>query len=307
MLGIALHPDYVDNGWVYLHHTDRCSGCNELSRKSGRDVSMNRLIRGRIEDGRWVDEQVLWQADSDAYTDTSDLAAGGRISFDDRGHVFISIGMKGALDFMGTQDLDLPYGKILRLNDDGSIPDDNPFVDVPGALPAIFTLGHRSVQGLAWNPATGEHWSTEMGPRGGDELNRLVAGGNYGWPVFTRGVNYDGRPVNVADKLGIELDREDAEFPVVDLTPSPAVSNLLFYSGPEFPHWQDDILVGTLRATDLWRMEVSNGRVVHREKLLADLARFRDIKQGPDGELYILLEHASGGRIIRLEPVRQAN
>jgi glucose/arabinose dehydrogenase len=211
--------------------------------------------------------------------------------------------MKGALDFIGTQDLGLPYGKILRLNDDGGIPTDNPFVAAPGALPSIWTYGHRSVQGLAFNAVTGEHWSTEMGPRGGDELNRLIPGGNYGWPVFTSGVNYDGRPVDVADKLGIDLAREDAIFPVVDLTPSPAISSLIFYSGREFSGWQNDILVGTLRATDLWRMEVRDDEVVHRERLLEDLARFRDIEEGPNGELYILIEHASGGRIIRLIPV----
>ena len=131
--------------------------------------------------------------------------------------------MKGALDVTGIQDLSLPYGKIMRTHDDGRIPDDNPFVDNADALPAIWTYGHRSVQGLEYNPRTGDLWNTEMGPRGGDELNRLVAGGNYGWPVFTSGVNYDGRPVNVADKLGIELAEGDAEFPVVDMTPSPAM------------------------------------------------------------------------------------
>jgi glucose/arabinose dehydrogenase len=141
-----------------------------------------------------------------------------------------------------------------------------------------------------------------MGPRGGDELNRLLPGGNYGWPVFTTGVNYDGRPVDVAEKLGIELDRSDAEFPVVDMTPSPAISSFIFYDGPEFPEWKNNIIIGTLRATDLMRMEVVDDKVVHTEKLLEDLARFRDIEMGPNGELYILLEHATGGQIIRLVP-----
>jgi glucose/arabinose dehydrogenase len=141
-----------------------------------------------------------------------------------------------------------------------------------------------------------------MGPRGGDELNRLVPGGNYGWPVFTSGVNYDGRPVNVAGKLGIELSEEDAEFPVVDMTPSPAISSFIFYGGDEFPEWSGNILAGTLRATDLLRMEVVANEVVHTEKLISDLARFRDIETGPNGELFILLEHATGGQIIRLLP-----
>ena len=141
-----------------------------------------------------------------------------------------------------------------------------------------------------------------MGPRGGDELNRIVKGGNYGWPVYTTGVNYDGRPVNVAAKMGLELDPEDAEFPVVDWTPSIAISSFIFYSGSEFPAWNGNIIAGTLRATDLLRMELSDNEVVHTEVLLEDLARFRDIEQGPEGELYILLEHKAGSQIIRLIP-----
>jgi glucose/arabinose dehydrogenase len=302
MLDVAIHPQYADNGWIYIHHTDRCSDCNDMSRRGKQPVSMNRLVRGRIEDGEWVDEEVIWQADIETYTNTSDLAAGGRIAFDDKGYVYFGIGMKDALDVMGIQDLGLPYGKIHRVHDDGRIPADNPFVDVPGAVKSTWTYGHRSVQGLEFNPHTGDLWNTEMGPRGGDEINRLKPGGNFGWPIFTSGVNYDGRPVDVADKLGIELDADDAEFPVVDMTPSPAISSFIFYDAAEFPEWSGNIIVGTLRATDLLRMEVVDNKVVHTETLLEDLARFRDIELGPDGELYILLEHATGSRIIRLIP-----
>lgn len=302
MLDVALHPDYEKNGWIYIHHTDRCSDCNELSKKSGGPVSMNRLVRGRIKDGAWVDQEIIWQAALETYTNTSDLAAGGRIAFDDSGHVYISVGMKDTLDFMGIQDLGLPYGKIHRLHDDGRVPEDNPFVKVDGALPSIWSYGHRSVQGLEFNPASGELWSTEMGPRGGDELNRIVKGGNYGWPVFTNGVNYDGRPVNVASKLGIELSEADAVFPVVDWTPSNAISSFIFYASPEFPAWRGNIIAGTLRATDLLRMETADGQVSHTEVLIEDLARFRDIEIGPKGELYLLLEHKSGSLIVRLMP-----
>ncbi len=302
MLDVAIHPQFEENGWIYIHHTDRCDECNELSRRAKRPVSMNRLIRGRIKDGEWVDEEIIWQADITTYTDTSDLAAGGRISFDNQGHVYISIGMKAPLDFLGIQDLDLPYGKIHRLHDDGRIPADNPFVGNPDAMDSIWTYGHRSIQGLEFNPQTGQHWNTEMGPRGGDELNRLLPGGNYGWPVFTSGINYDGRPVNVAGKLGIKLKREDAEFPVVDMTPSPAISSFIFYKGSEFPDWNSSIIAGTLRSTDLLRMEVKDNEVVHTETLLEDLARFRDIEIGPDGELYVLLENAAGSLIVRLLP-----
>jgi len=303
MLDVAIHPQYADNGWVYIHHTDRCTDCNELSRKANAPVSMNRLIRGRIQDGEWVDEEILWQADPETYTNTSDLASGGRISFDDKGYVYFGIAMKAPLDFLGIQDLSLPYGKIHRLHDDGRIPADNPFVDDPDALDSIWSLGHRSVQGLEFNPATGDIWNTEMGPRGGDELNRVVRGGNYGWPVYTTGVNYDGRPVNVAEKLGIELAEEDAEFPVVDWTPAIAISSFVFYDGEKFPRWNGHIIAGTLRATDLLRMEIKDNKVVHTEVLLENLARFRDIEIGPEGRLYILLEHATDSQIIRFVPI----
>jgi glucose/arabinose dehydrogenase len=308
MLDVAIHPDYADNGWVYIHHTDRCSDCNELSKRSDGAVSMNRIVRGRItETGdsyTWTDEELIWKADYETYTNTSDLAAGGRLAFDADGHVYFSVGIKDTLDFIGVQDLTKPYGKIHRVNYDGSIPADNPFVSNPDALDSIWTFGHRSVQGLEFNPATGDMWTTEMGPRGGDELNRLVRGGNYGWPIYTTGVNYDGRPVNVAKKLGIELAEEDAVFPVVDWTPAIAASGFIFYNGNEFPEWQGQILAGTLRATDLLRMEVQDNKVIHTEVLLEDLARFRDIETSPTGELYILLEHKTESQIIRLVPVK---
>ncbi len=302
MLDVAIHPDYADNGWIYIHHTDRCEDCNDLSRRGEQPVSMNRLIRGRIRDGAWIDEEVLWTADLEMYTNTSDLAAGGRIAFDDSGHVYFSVGMKAPLDWMGCQELDQPYGKIHRLNDDGSIPADNPFTEDADAIPSIWTYGHRSIQGLEFNPQTGDMWSSEMGPRGGDEINRLIRGRNYGWPVFTSGVNYDGRPVDGAKKLGSELDPAETEFPVVDMTPARAISSFIFYDAQEFPQWQGNIIVGTLRATDLLRMEVEDNQVVHTETLLTDLARFRDIETGSDGQLYILLEHKTGSQIIRLVP-----
>jgi glucose/arabinose dehydrogenase len=307
MLEVALHPDYQENGWIYIHHTDRCSDCNELSRKGDQPVSMNRVVRGRIKDGKWVDQEIIWQAPVETYTNTSDLAAGGRLTFDDKGYVYFSVGMKDTLDFLGIQDLGLPYGKIHRVHDDGRVPQDNPFVDTPGAMPSIWSYGHRSVQGLEFNALTGEMWSTEMGPRGGDELNRLVKGGNYGWPVFTKGVNYDGRPVNVAEKMGLELAEEDARFPVVDWTPAVAISSFVFYDRSDFPAWRGNIIAGTLRATDLLRLEVVDGQVVHTEMLIENLVRFRDIEFGPDGALYLLLENAAGSQIIRMVPAEAAD
>ena len=302
MLDVATHPDYEQNGWVYIHYGDRCSDCNEISKQSKSPVSMNRLVRGRIKAGNWIDEEVIWQSDIKFYGSVPDIGAGGRISFDNKGHVFLSIGIKGVDNHTGLQDLSIPWGKIHRIHDDGRIPDDNPFVNVEGALKSIWTYGHRSPQGLEFRHQTGDLWGTEMGPRGGDEVNRLLPGRNYGWPLYSKGVNYDGTPVAYANKLKIEFDLNDIEQPVVDLTPSPAVSSFVFYSGEAFPNWQDDIIVGSLKARTLYRMRFRNNKLIHTEILLKELARFRDIEIGNGGEIYVLLEHNSGGQILRLVP-----
>lgn len=300
MMEAALHPDHENNGWIYLHFGDRCSDCNTISRQSGQDVSMNKLVRGRIRDGAWVDEEVIWQADYQYYTIMPEIAAGGRIAFDDDGFVYFGVGVKGPLEFIGIQDLSTPYGKIMRLHDDGRVPVNNPFAGTPDAEPAIWTYGHRNPQGLEFNPVSNELWSTEMGPRGGDEINLLEPGLNYGWPLFSLGVNYDGRPLAWGKVLGIDFDLADIQQPVIDFTPAPALSSFVFYRGDMFPEWNGDIIVGTLRASDLVRMRVTNHQLVHRETLLEDLVRFRDIEVGPAGEIYLLLEHDSGGQIIKL-------
>lgn len=306
MMEVALHPDYQSNGWVYLHYGDRCEDCNVLSREAKQPVSMNKLVRGRIKDGAWVDQQTVWEADKETYTLMPEIAVGGRIAFDYAGYVYFSVGMKGPLEHIGVQDLSLPYGKIMRMHDDGRVPSDNPFVDTPGALPAIWSYGHRNPQGLEYSVARGELWSSEMGPRGGDEINLIKPGLNYGWPLVSKGVNYDGSPITFGEVLGIEFDRADMVEPVVDLTPAPAVSSFIFYEGKRFSAWKGNILVGTLRASDFMRIELKGGQVVHRETLIEDLARIRDIETGPNGEIYILLEHDSGGRVMRLLPTHSA-
>jgi aldose sugar dehydrogenase len=304
LLDVALHPDYAHNGWIYLAYTERCSDCNEASRKSKQPASMVVLVRGRIRDGEWVDQQTVWHTGKENYTSMVDMAAGGRIAFDGAGHVFLSIGIKGGSEFAGVQDLHLPYGKILRVNEDGSIPADNPFVGKAGALPEIWTYGHRSPEGLEFNRRTGQLWETEMGQRGGDEVNLLLPGGNYGWPLTSKGLKYDGTPVDYGKDLGITFDPKDIVQPVVDLTPAPAVSSFVFYEGGAFRKWRGDMLVGTLKATELYRMVVKGNRIVHRETLLSGLGRIRDIAVGSDGLVYLLLEHQSGGRILRLVPVK---
>ncbi len=147
MMDVALHPDYAENGWIYIQFGNRCAGCNTLSRQSGQDVSMNKLVRGRIRDGAWVDEEVLWKANFEHYTIMPEIATGGRITFDNEGYVFFSVGIKGPLEHIGIQDLSTPYGKIMRLHDDGRIPADNPYLDMPDAQPAMWTFGHRNPQG----------------------------------------------------------------------------------------------------------------------------------------------------------------
>jgi glucose/arabinose dehydrogenase len=305
LLDVAPHPQYRNNGWIYLHYTDRCSNCTEASRKSGLPASMNMLVRGRIRNGEWTDQQTIWRTDVENYTVMPDMAAGGRIAFDDKGHVFISVGIKGGSEYAGIQDLSLPYGKIHRMNDDGSIPADNPFVRIQGALASIWTYGHRTPQGLEFDLRTGQLWETEMGQRGGDEVNLLTRGRNYGWPLTSRGMTYEGTPVEYGKQLGIAFDAKDIEQPKVDLTPSPAVSSFHFYDGTAFPRWRRSMLVGTLKATELYRMVIKGDRVVHTETLLEGLGRIRDVEVGQDGLVYLLLEHASGGRIVRLVPTNR--
>ena len=302
LLDVAPHPDYGDNGWIYLSHTERCSACNVESRASGRPVTMVVLVRGRIDNGAWIDEETIWRTDVEHYTGMPDMAAGGRLAFDGEGHVFLTVGIKGGSEFAGIQDLSLPYGKIHRLEEDGDIPAGNAFVDRPTAMASIWTYGHRSPQGLEFDRDTGQLWGTEMGQRGGDELNLLRPGRNYGWPLVSKGMKYDGTPVDYGNLLGIEVDLDDIEQPVVDLTPSPAVSSFTFYVGDAFPGWRRNMLVGTLKATELYRMVVEGERIVHTETLLDGLGRIRDIEIGPDGLVYLLLEHASGSRILRLVP-----
>jgi glucose/arabinose dehydrogenase len=304
LLDVAPHPEYAKNGWIYLSYTERCSDCNKASRDSKRPVSMVKLVRAHIRNGEWVDQQTIWSTDIENYTGMVDMAAGGRIAFDGKGHVFLTIGIKGMGEAVGVQDLKLPYGKILRLNDDGSIPADNPFVKTAGALPEIWTYGHRSPEGLEFDGRAGRLWGTEMGQRGGDEVNLLLPGRNYGWPLTSKGLRYEGIPVDYGKELGISFDIKDIVQPVVDLTPAPAVSSFVVYDGKAFGKWRGNLLVGSLKATDLYRFEVKADRLVHRETLLSGLGRIRDVEVGTRGEVYLLLEHQAASRIVRLVPAR---
>lgn len=299
---VELHPDYAENGWIYLSYGDRCEDCNTASRETGRPVVMVKLVRGRLDGNAWVDQQTIWEGPKESYQDGLENGAGARIEFDDAGHVYLVVGQ--FVDYAGIQDLDQPYGKIMRVHDDGRIPADNPFVKVPGALPSIYTLGHRVPQGLAFDRATGRLWATEHGPRGGDECNLIRAGVNYGWPVISEGVDYDGRPIHYAEDLGLEVDTATLARPKLHWTPSPGVSSLVFYRGAAFPKWRDHAIIATLAKNDLWRYVLDENGEVERETLITGLGRFRDVEVGPSGEILLLLEHRAGSQILRLDPIK---
>ncbi len=304
LLDVSVHPDYAKNGWIYLSYTERCNDCNQASRDSKRPVSMVVLARGRVRNGEWVDQQTIWRTGYENYTGMVDMAVGGRIAFDGKGHVFMSIGIKGMGEQVGVQDLKLPYGKILRVNDDGTIPADNPFLSTPGAVPAIWTVGHRSPEGLEFDRKTGRLWESEMGQRGGDEVNLLERGRNYGWPLTSKGLRYEGIPVDYGKELGISFDMKDIVQPVVDFTPAPAVSSFIVYDGSAFRSWRGNLIVGSLKATELYRIVLKGDVAVHRETLVSGLGRIRDVEAGKDGEIYLLLEHQSGSRIVKLVPAK---
>ena len=293
ILDVALHPDYADNGWIYLSFGDRCTDCG------ARPASMIKLIRGRLKDGAWTDEETIYQAAPEHYNSATDMAAGGRIAFDRAGHVFLSLGMKGRYEEI--QDLAIPHGKVHRLHDDGRVPADNPYADTPDKLASIWTYGHRSVHGLEVDPNTGLLWGTEMGPRGGDEINLLRPGENYGWPLTSHGLHYNGRSVD-GRGLGVEFDPADLVAPVVDFTPSVAVSSFVFYEGDAFPEWRGHMLVGSLKGSDIYRFAMQDGQVAERETVLEDLARIRDIEVGPKSRIFVLLEHEGGSLIVRMDP-----
>jgi glucose/arabinose dehydrogenase/mono/diheme cytochrome c family protein len=295
---VALHPTFDENGWIYLSFGDRCSDCNTESRETGQPVVMLKLVRGRLDGTEWVDQETIWEAPRETYQAGAENGASARIAFDDAGFVYMTIGM--FVDYRGIQDLDKPYGKIIRMHDDGRTPEDNPFVDVAGALPGIWTLGHRNAQGIAFDPSSGLLWSSEHGPRGGDEANLILPGRNYGWPLVSLGVDYDGRPIHYAQEYGIEFDPADLTPAAIDWTPSPGASSILFYRGEQFPKWRDHMIVATLGRNDLWRYTVDENGALENEVLIRGLGRFRDVEVGPNGELIVLLEHRSGSQILRI-------
>lgn len=282
MMAVSLDPDFEENRWIYLAYSHgRDSG--------GRILANTRIVRGRIAEHRWVDQEVVYEAPEASYTHRRHHY-GVRIVFDVEGHLYFAIGDRG--NPPDAQRLDSPNGKIHRIHRDGSIPDDNPFIDDPDALSSIHALGVRNPQGLAFHPLTGDLWEAEHGPRGGDEINLIRAGGNYGWPEVTHGINYNGSVITR------ERARPGMENPVWMWRPSTAVCAIDFYTGNEFPLWRNHLLATALRNETLRLLKIRDDRVIHEEILLADRGRIRDVQTGPDGAIYLLMN--SPDEILRL-------
>jgi glucose/arabinose dehydrogenase len=285
LLDVAIDPEYIENYWIYLSYSHVPD--NKLT--SRRPPAMTRIVRGRIRENTWLDEQVIFEASQKHYSQTRHHY-GCRIVFDKNGYLYFSIGDRGAQE--QAQDLSRPNGKIHRINRDGSIPKDNPFVDQDGALASIFTYGNRNAQGLAVHPDTDMIWETEHGPMGGDELNLLSAGLNYGWPEITYGLNYNGTVISE------DFKKPEMESPILYWTPSIAVCGLDFYTGDQFPRWHNDLIVGALKYEEVRILDLEGNRVLHEEVILKNHGRVRDVACGPDGAIYVVLNEP--GRILRL-------
>jgi glucose/arabinose dehydrogenase/mono/diheme cytochrome c family protein len=284
LLDIELHPGYVNNGWVYISYSKFKPG-------EENPLSTTAVSRFRLKGNRLADEKMIFEAQDYAYTRHH---YGCRLAFDREGYLYISMGDRGAGE-VHPQDLGRYPGKIHRVKDDGSIPESNPFVDREDAVKSIFSWGHRNTQGMALHPVTGEMWTHEHGPRGGDEINILKPGANYGWPLVSYGINYDG---TVFTEL---TEKEGMENPIHYWVPSIAPCGMAFVTGDRYPGWKGDLLVGSLKFSYLNLCHLEGNKVVSEEILLKNIGRLRNVKQGPDGYMYVAVE--GPGRIYRLVPV----
>ena len=280
LLDIKLHPNYKDNGWIYLTYS---------SPEGSENGANTALARAKLKDDSLVEFSVLYKA-----TPNTNKAHhfGSRIAFDNDGFVYFSVGDRGERD-VNPQDVTRDCGKIYRLNDDGSIPKDNPFTSDVNSKKAIYTYGHRNPQGMAKHPETGQIWVHEHGPRGGDEINPIKKGANYGWPVITYGINYSGTPItDQRTKPGMEQ-------PLYYWVPSIAPSGMAFITSDIYPNWKGNLLVGSLKFEYLEMLKIENNQVTKRTKLLNDIGRLRDVRQGPDGFIYTAVE---GVGIVKIIP-----
>ncbi len=286
LLDVAVHPDFAENRLIYWSFSEAGPGGNSTA------VAMGRLS----EDATALnDVRVIFSQKPKV---RSNLQFGSRLVFDGKGHLFVTLGDRSAPKFrVQAQDLGSHLGKVVRLMEDGTVPPDNPFVGKQGALPEIWSYGHRNPQAAAINPETGQLWEIEHGPKGGDEINLPEPGKNYGWPVVSFGVNYSGTPVGSGKSA-----MPGMEPPIYQWTPVIAPSGMAFYTADLFPQWKGDLFVGGLRAQALVRLELDGAKVTHEERILRELGvRIRDVAQGPDGALYLVTDEEDG-MILRLAP-----
>jgi glucose/arabinose dehydrogenase len=284
LLDVALDPKFADNALVYWTFSEDAAG--------GGSGNSTAVARGRLEGNRIVGAEVIFRQQPKI---ASSLHFGSRLAFAPDGRLFVTLGDRFTRKD-DAQTLDTHHGKIVRIEPDGKVPADNPFVGRAGALPEIWSYGHRNVQGAAIHPVTGALWAHEHGPQGGDELNRIERGANYGWPVITHGRNYV-----TGTKIGEGTARADVVAPVQVWVPtSIAPSGMAFVTSDRYPGWKGSVLIGALRGQKLVRVELAGTRAVREEALLTELdERIRDVREGPDGFIYLLTDSADG-RILRL-------
>ena len=280
LLDVALDPGFADNRLVYISYAEPGEG----------DESGTAVARGRLTDAGLEQVEVLFRQVPKV---DSKHHYGSRLVFDRSGRLFITLGDRGNQRPL-VQDLTAHIGKVIRLERDGSVPADNPFVGRDGALPEVFSFGHRNIQGAALHPASGELWTHEHGPRGGDEVNITRAGLNYGWPVITYGREYHGPAIGEgSEKVGMEQ-------PLHYWVPSIAPSGMAFYTAEAIPGWRGNLLVGALAAQQVARLVLSaDNKVVHEERIPIG-ERVREVVQGPDGAVYLLTDTGNASRILRL-------
>ena len=294
LLEVAPHPNFATNRLLYFTY----------SKPLGGEDTTTALIRGRFENDRLTNVEQLFQSVSKGRGHY-----GGKIAFDKNGYLFLTLGDRqvlpegrDALMKHPAQDLTNHHGKIVRLHDDGRVPADNPFVKPSGAKPEIWSYGHRNVQGIAIHPETGDIWANEHGPQGGDEFNRIVPGKNYGWPVIGFGVNYTtGKAIHIGTL------REGMEQPAQVWVPSIGISGVMFYTGDRFPQWKGNVFVGGMVGEQLDRLTLNGQSVTGRETLVPGMGRIRDVRQSPDGFIYLVTDDRDGKPtpIYRLEPVER--
>jgi aldose sugar dehydrogenase len=279
LLDITLHPDYATNGWIYFSYS-----------KPGANGAGTTIVRTKLEGNKFVNQEELFSAQPFS---TSGAHFGNRIVFDGKGYMFLSSGERGTKE--NAQNLGNHLGKIIRLHDDGKVPADNPFVSTAGAKPEIWSYGHRNPQGLVYDMASGNLYNVEHGPRGGDELNLVQKGRNYGWPVITYGIDYDGKPISDIQQ------KEGMEQPLRYWVPSIAPCGMTMVTSDKFPNWKNNFLVGALAHTHVARVELKDGKYVTEEKLLDKIGRVRAVAQSPDGYIYVVTE--GPGMVVKLIPV----